>query len=103
MLRSPPVLDMWPGDCEYNRCGTAHVFCGVEPKAGRHFPKAAATPSATEFADFLVKIVARHVEVRNIHLVMDNLDTHGRKSLVKRCGEKVGGLSWNCFTVYCTP
>jgi len=26
-------------DYEYKRCGTANVFCGVEPKAGRHFPK----------------------------------------------------------------
>ena len=24
-------------DNEYERCGTANVFCAVEPKAGRHF------------------------------------------------------------------
>jgi len=24
-------------DKEYERCGTANVFCAVEPKAGRHF------------------------------------------------------------------
>ncbi len=24
-------------DSEYERCGTANVFCVVEPKAGRHF------------------------------------------------------------------
>ncbi len=24
-------------DNEYQRCGTANVFCAVEPKAGRHF------------------------------------------------------------------
>ena len=35
-------------DYEYKRCGTANVFCGVEPKAGRHFPKPAATRSATD-------------------------------------------------------
>ena len=37
----PPVA-MQPGrvarrDAEYRRCGTANVFCGVQPKAGRHF------------------------------------------------------------------
>jgi DDE superfamily endonuclease len=37
-----PALAMQPGrvarrDSEYRRCGTANVFCGVEPKAGRHF------------------------------------------------------------------
>ena len=26
-------------DGEYQRCGTANVFCGVQPKAGRYFPK----------------------------------------------------------------
>ena len=24
-------------DNEYKRCGTANIFCAVEPKAGRHF------------------------------------------------------------------
>jgi transposase len=90
-------------DYEYKRCGTANVFCGVEPKAGRHFPKPAATRSATEFADYLVEIVARYPEARTIHLVMDNLNTCGRKSLVKRYGEKLGGLLWNRFTVHYTP
>src|SRR5260370_18598193 len=37
----PPVA-MQPGrvarrDAEYRRCGTANVFCGVQPNAGRHF------------------------------------------------------------------
>ena len=90
-------------DYEYKRCGTANVFCGVEPKAGRHFPKPTATRSAAEFADYLVQIVARYPEARTIHLVMDNLNTHGRKSLVKRYGEKLGGLLWNRFTVHYTP
>ena len=31
-------------DCEYQRRGTANAFCGVEPKAGRHFTKV--TPTA---------------------------------------------------------
>jgi hypothetical protein len=105
-IRAP--LPAGPGqparrDYEYKRCGTANVFCGVEPKAGRHFPKPTATRSAAEFADYLVEIVARYAEARTIHLVMDNLNTHGRKSLVKRYGEKLGGLLWNRFTVHYTP
>jgi transposase len=90
-------------DYEYKRCGTANVFCGVEPKAGRHFPKPTATRSAAEFADYLVQIVARYPEARTIHLVMDNLNTHGRKSLVKQHGEKLGGLLWKRFTIHYTP
>jgi hypothetical protein len=90
-------------DYEYKRCGTANVFCGVEPKAGRHFPKATPTRSAAEFADYLVEIVARYSHARTIHLVLDNLNTHGRKSLAQRYGEKLGGLLWDCFTVHYTP
>ena len=90
-------------DYESKRCATANVFCGVEPKAGRHFPKPTATRWAAEFADYMVEIVARYPEARTIHLVMDNLNTHGRKSLVKRYGEKLGGLLCNCFTVHYTP
>ena len=43
-------------DCAYKRCGTANVFCGVEPKAGRHFTKVTATRCWSEFADYLLKI-----------------------------------------------
>ena len=57
-------------DYEYKSCGTANVFCGAEPKAGRHFLKPTPTRSAAEFADYLVQIVARYPQVRTIHLVL---------------------------------
>ena len=90
-------------DYEYKRCGTANVFCGVEPKAGRHFPKATPNRCADEFADYMVEIIARYPQARTIHLVLDNLNTHGRKSLTERYGEKLGGLLWDRFTVHYTP
>ena len=37
-------------DNEYERCGTANVFCAVEPKAGRHFTFPTPDRSAFEFA-----------------------------------------------------
>jgi hypothetical protein len=40
-------------DNEYKRCGTAHVFCAVEPKAGRHFTFPTPDRSAPEFAQVL--------------------------------------------------
>jgi len=90
-------------DYEYKRCGTANVFCGVEPKAGRHFLKPTPTRSAAEFADYLFEMVARYPHARTIHLVLDNLNTHGRKSLSERYGEKLGGLLWEQFTIHYTP
>jgi DDE superfamily endonuclease len=99
-----PSLPARPGylarrDYEYERCGTANVFCCVEPKAGRHFPKATATRSAAEFADHLVEIIAQYPRARTIHLVLDNLNTHCRKALTDRYGEKLGSLLWARFTV----
>jgi hypothetical protein len=103
-----PPRPMRPGrilrpDCEYERRGTANVFCGVEPKAGRHFIKPTSTRCSAEFADYLVEIVARYPEADTIHLVMDNLNSHRRKALVDRYGEKLGGLLWDRFTVHYTP
>ena len=103
-----PPRPMRPGrilrpDCEYERRGTANVFCGVEPKAGRHFIKPTSNRRSAEFADYLVEIVARYPEADTIHLVMDNLSSHNRKALVDRFGEKIGGLLWERFTVHHTP
>jgi transposase len=90
-------------DCEYERRGAANVFCGVEPKTGRHFTKPTANRCSAEFADYLVEIVASYPEANTIHLVMDNLSSHNRKALVDRFGEKIGGLLWKRFTVHYTP
>ena len=78
-------------DSEYRRPGTANVFCGVQPKAGRHFTKPTANRSSQQFADYLVEIVASYPEADTIHLVMDNLSSHHRKALVDRFGEKSAG------------
>jgi transposase len=102
------VIPMKPGraarrDYEYKRCGTANVFCGVEPKAGRHFTKVTPTRCSAEFADYLLEIAASYPEADSIHLVMDNLSTHTRKALVQRFGESAGDWLWKRFTVHYTP
>jgi hypothetical protein len=79
-------------DSEYQRRGTANVYCSVEPKAGRHFSKPTSNRCSAEFADYLFEIVASYPEADTIHLVMDNLSTLNRKALVDRFGEKIGGL-----------
>jgi len=103
----PPVA-MRPGqvakrDGEYRRCGTANVFCGVQPKAGRHFTKVTPTRSSPEFADYLLDVATGYPEADTIHLVMDNLSSHTRKALVERFGEKDGNWLWERFTVHYTP
>ena len=68
-------------DNEYERCGTANVFCAVEPKAGRHFTFATPDRSGFEFAQVAVTLAMAYPEAKTIHLVMDNLNIHRRKSL----------------------
>jgi hypothetical protein len=103
----PPVV-MRPGrvarrDSEYKRCGTANVFCGVEPKAGRHFPQVTASRSSPEFADYRLDMAVGYPEADTIHLVMDNLSSHTRKAVVERFGAEAGDWLWNRFTVHSTP
>jgi transposase len=99
-LRSGRVLRR---DSEYQRCGTANTFCGVEPKAGRHFTKATPDRSSSQFADYLLDIAENYPGADTLHLVMDNLSSHSRKALVERFGDQHGDWLWNRFTVHYTP
>jgi hypothetical protein len=90
-------------DSEYERCGTANVFCAVEPKAGRHFTYATPDRSGFEFAKVMFDLAMQYQEANTIHLVVDNLNIHRRKSLTDLLGEEVGGEVWNRFTIHYTP
>lgn len=90
---SRPVKPVRPGqvekqDSEYICRGTGNIFCGVEPKAGRHFTW---------------KIARAYPRVKTRHLVMDNLNTHNEKSLVDYYGPRKGRQLWKLFTVHDTP
>jgi hypothetical protein len=90
-------------DNEYERRGTANVFCAVEPKAGRHFTYATPDRSAVEFAQVAFDLATRYTEAETIHLVMDNLNIHRRKSLTDLLGDEIGGEVWGRFTIHYTP
>ena len=77
------------------------MFCGVQPKAGRHFTKVTNDRSSPEFADYLLDVAARYPEADTIHLVMDNLSSHTRKAVVERFGaeQAIGcGIHSPCTT-----
>jgi hypothetical protein len=103
-----PPLPARPGqvakrDNEYKRCGTANVFCAVEPKAGKHFTFPTPDRSAPQLACVLNRIIGSYPFARTIHLVMDNLNIHCRKTLTDQFGEEWGGYLWNRLTVHYTP
>jgi len=90
-------------DNEYERRGTANVFGVVEPKAGRHFTAATPDRCAAQFARLVGRIVEHYQAAKTIHLVMDNLNIHCRKSLTDCFGEERGGAVWDRLTVHYTP
>jgi hypothetical protein len=103
-----PASPVKPGrearrDNEYERCGTANVFCAVEPKAGRHFTFATPDRSGFEFAQAAVTLAMQYPEAKTIHLVMDNLNIHHRKSLTDVFGPEMAAEVWDRFTVHYTP
>jgi hypothetical protein len=90
-------------DNEYKRCGTANLFAIVEPKAGRHFTCATPDRSAFQFAQVIRELVTAYPFAKIIHLVMDNLNIHCRKSLTDHLGEREGNYLWNRLKVHHTP
>jgi hypothetical protein len=90
-------------DNEYKRCGTANVFCAVEPKAGRHFTFPTPDRSGFEFAQVAVTLALAYPAAKTIHLVMDNLNIHRQKSLADVFGAEMAVEVWNRFTVHHTP
>ena len=90
-------------DNEYERCGTANVFCAVEPKAGWHFTFPTPDRSAVEFAQVVFELAFQYPEAETIHLVMDNLNIHRCKSLTDLLGDEIGAQVWNRFTIHYTP
>ena len=88
-----PPIPAKPGkpakqDNEYERCGTANVFGVVEPKSGRHFTTATLDRCAAEFARMVGHVIEQYPFAQTIHLVMDNLNIHCRKSLTGYFGER---------------
>ena len=90
-------------DYEYKRKGTANAFCVVEPKRGRHMVKITKNRKAAQFAEVMREIGRAYPSAKTIHIVMDNLSTHTRKSLVTHLGSKRGANLWDRFQVHYTP
>ena len=103
-----PCTPMRPGrlarrDYEYVRCGTANIFCIVEPLTGQRLTFATANRKRPAFVRALQKIALRYRHARRIHLVLDNLNIHFRVSLVQILGELEGRRLWSRFVVHYTP
>ena len=90
-------------DHEYVRKGTANVFIAVEPKKGIFHARVTESRKGDEFAKYLAQIERKYSSAKKIHLIMDNVNTHFKKSLTTFYGEKEGSRIWNRFSIHYTP
>lgn len=103
-----PGIEMKPGrvaarDYEYVRHGTANIFVAVEPKRGKHILKTTQSRKGPDFAEFLSDLSKKYRYASKITLIMDNLNIHCEKSLIKRFGKTKGSRLWKRFDVHYTP
>ena len=68
-------------DYEYVRNGTTNLFVAVEPKAGQRIVAVTARRGKVDFVEFVSNLLRNtYAKTRRVHLVLDNLNTHFRKS-----------------------
>jgi transposase len=90
-------------DYEYQRAGSANVFCAVEPKAGVYINKVTACRDGLEFSIFLTELAARYAAAEKIVLVMDNLSTHSGEILKQHMAEPLAQRLADRFEIHYTP
>ena len=90
-------------DYEYKRRGSCNVFCIIEPRAGRRLTYVTKNRKAVEFAKVIRRIERVYSKAKKIHIVLDNLNTHVKKSLSGYYGEEEGQRIWDRFEWHYTP
>jgi hypothetical protein len=76
-------------DYEYVRSGTCNLFVAVEPKGGRRTVLVTDRRTKPDFVAFVQHLLEQvYAKAHRVHLVMDNLNTHFRKSFEEVLGVK---------------
>jgi hypothetical protein len=105
--RSP--LPLKPGRCakedyEYKRAGTRNIFMAVEPKGGRRVVEVTARRAKPDFVSFVKHLMENvYAAAETVHLVLDNLNTHFRKTFVDVLGKAAATVLLRRVTFHYTP
>ncbi len=77
-------------DYEYKRNGTKNLFVAIEPKAGYRNIKVTNRRNKTDFAHYIKELInlPRYKNKKKIHLILDNLNTHFKKSFYDTFNKK---------------
>lgn len=90
-------------DYEYKRNGTRNIFVAVEPKGGKRIIAVTKTRTKNDFANFIRYITTnKYQQAKKIRIVLDNLNTHFKKSFYetfsKRAAQKILNRITFCYT-----
>jgi hypothetical protein len=102
-------LPLQPGRCakedyEYKRAGTRNIFMAVEPKGGRRVVEVTARRAKPDFVSFVRHLVENvYAVAATVHLVLDNLNTHFRKTFVDVLGKAAATALLRQVTFHYTP
>ena len=91
-------------DYEYQRAGTRNIFMAVEPKGGRRVVEVTTRRAKEDFVSFVKHLVENvYAAAETIHLVLDNLNTHFRKTFVDVLGKAAATVLLRRVTFHHTP
>ncbi|OGI06493.1 MAG: hypothetical protein A3I68_02020 [Candidatus Melainabacteria bacterium RIFCSPLOWO2_02_FULL_35_15] len=90
-------------DYEYKRNGTCCIFLAIEPKAGKRFTFVRKRRTRIDFAMVVKRILEYYPSAKKFRFVVDNLNTHNEKSLIKAFGEKEAKEMMKRIEFYFTP
>ena len=98
-----------PGRCthedyEYRRAGTRNLFVAVEPRGKRRFVEVTARRTKVDFVAFVKNLLEEvYATALTVHLVLDNLNTHFRKTFVDVLGETAAAALLQRVQFHYTP
>jgi len=102
-------IPMKPGsvkkyDYEYKRNGTCNIFVAVEPKVGKHHIQVTDHRTRKDFAQFMKWLIdKKYKKARKIKMVLDNLNTHFKKSFYETFSKKECNRLLKRITFIYTP
>jgi len=102
-------LPMAPGviakdDYEYVRKGTINLFVAVEPKAGQRAVSVTEQRGKIDFVGFIASLLGgAYARARRVHIVLDNLNTHFRKSFEDVLGHRAADKLLRRVQFHYTP
>lgn len=98
-----------PGQCahedyEYRRAGTRNLFVAVEPKGKRRRVEVTARRTKADFVAFVKNLLETvYATAHTVHLVLDNLNTHFRRTFVDVLGETAAAAMLQRVQFHYTP